>query len=196
MCGSARRRTPRRPTGPGAACSASTSRYTPVPLGATIRNRFVALDPADGWIEVSRSPLWTLSSPGGPATLSLTVFPVAPGVVINLERLRALENERRRVAARDRHAVRSDGGDTVAGTFFVDETSWTEGRVFCVAPTKRIELEALGFTGLRGLKREWTVSDGQHVLEASLWADTDAAFKHAIAPCEEMIRSVRFECQS
>jgi hypothetical protein len=162
-------------------------------MGATIRSRFVALVLAEGWIEQSRSPLWTLCSLDGTASLNLRMFPVADGVLIDLETLRALEHERHKLRARDRRAELRGGVPAATGIFFVDETSWSEGTAFCVASTTRLALEALGFAGLRGLRREWTVSDGKHVLEASLWVDADEVFAQAADTCEKMIRSVRFE---
>ena len=137
-------------------------------MGATIRSRFVTLVLADGWIEGSRSPLWVLRSLDEPASLTFTIFPVAEGVVIDLGTLRALEHERREVHARNRQRILRRGVVTVAGRFLVDDTSWSEGAMFGVCSTTRVDFEALGFTGLRGLKREWTVSDGKHVLEAAL----------------------------
>jgi hypothetical protein len=153
----------------------------------TVRSRFVAIKLAAGWIECSRRPVWIVSD--GTGSLSLTTFPVAEGVRIDLEMLRALEHERRVAGAEFRKAIRRSGG-TPIGRFFVDETTWSDGGRFCVGSTERLDT---GLLGLRGLRREWTVSDGAYVLQATLSANTDNAFGRASEACEEMVRSIRFE---
>jgi hypothetical protein len=160
-------------------------------MAGILRNRFVALDLAEGWIELTRTPRWTLSPIDGAASLSLTIFPVAEGVLMNLATLRVLEHERNEADARRQRVVHRGGAAFRA--FFVDETTWTEGRLFCLASTRRLDFEPPGDRRIRGLERQWTVSDGKHVLQATLWTEIDAAFDRALAPCEGMMHSVRFE---
>jgi len=161
-------------------------------MGALVRNRFVILDLAEGWIERTRVPLWMLSAIDGTASVSFTMFPVAYGVVMNLSTLRALEHERRKTYDEVRRAARR-GGRAPAGRFFVDETSWAEGEIFCVQSTQRVNFESLGFRGVRGVTREWSISDGKHVLDATLQTETEDAFECAVPACERMMHSVRFE---
>jgi hypothetical protein len=136
--------------------------------------------------------LWTLSALDGTASLNFTMFPVAEGVVMDLARLRTLEHERRKTDDEVRRAARGVGRGP-AGRFFIDEATWTEGTIFCVESTQRIDFEPLGFQGVRGITREWSVSDGKHVLEATLRTETEAAFERAAPACEGMMHSVRFE---
>jgi hypothetical protein len=161
-------------------------------MGALVRNRFVVLELAEDWIERARVPLWTLSAIDGTASLSFTMFPVAEGVAMNLARLRAIEHARRQTYG-EVHRAAHRAGRAPAGRFFVDETSWTEEAIFCVESTHRVDFEPLGFRGLRGITREWSISDGKYVLEATLQTDTEDAFERAAPACERMLHSVRFE---
>ncbi len=161
-------------------------------MAAIVRNRFVALDLADGWIERTRVRLWMLSAVDGTASLRLTMFPVANGVRMNLATLRALEHERHLANAEYRRKVGRSRVGGPAGRFFVDEASWTEGPIFCVASTHRVDFRALQLS-VRCIERVWTVSDGKYVLEATLQTDTQDAFEPAAAACEGMMHSVRFE---
>ena len=162
------------------------------PMATLVRNRFVALDLDAGWIEHTRVRLWTLSAVDGTASLRLTMFPVANGVSMDLATLRALEHERHLANAEHRREVGPSRVGAPAGRFFVDEASWAEGAIFCVASTHRVDFRPLQF-GIRYIERVWTVSDGKYVLEATLQADTQDAFERAAAACEGMMYSVRFE---
>jgi hypothetical protein len=176
-------------------------------VGALVRNRFVRLDLAEGWIEHARVPRWTLSAIDGAASLSFTMFPVAEGVAMNLATLLTLEHERHRTHEESRRAARR-AGRVPAGRFFVDETSWVEGAIFCVQSTHRLDrrhrtppvreapahFEFLAeIFGLCGITREWSISDGKHVVQARLHAETDGAFERAAPACDRMMHSIRFE---
>jgi hypothetical protein len=156
-------------------------------MATTVRNRFVALELSDGWIELARGPSWTLSAIDGSASLRFTMFPVAEGVVMDLVTLRALERERHETHAKSR------AGGRGRSRLLIDETSWTEGSIFCLTLTERLDLRPLGLGLGRCIQRGWTVSDGKHVVEAMLRSDTDDAFERAAPACEQMMHSVRFE---
>ena len=169
-------------------------------MGALVRNRFVALNRADGWIERTRVP-WSLSAIDGSASLSISMFPVAAGVVMNLATLLVLEHERRHGCEDLRRLRRDPGAREPASTaFFIDESSWTEGALFGVVSTERHQFDFADLPASLGLPakfqvwvRGWTVSDGKYVVEATLRAETEDTFGRAAAACERMMRSVRFE---
>lgn len=165
-------------------------------MEAMVRNRFVTFDLAEGWIERTRVPIWALSQIDRMASVNLTMFPVAEGVAMNFVTLRTLEHERR-THEESRRAARW-GGHSRSGRFFIDEATWTEGAIFCVQSTYRVNFElladpALGFRGFRGITRQWSISDSKHVLEATLWTDAEGAFERAAPACDRMMQSVRFE---
>jgi hypothetical protein len=169
-------------------------------MGALVRNRFVALDRADGWIERTRVP-WSLSTIDGSASLDISMFPVAEGVVMNLATLLVLAHERRHSHEDYRRLRRDRGASEPASTsFFIDESSWTEGALFGVVSSERHQFDVAELAATVGLPatfqvwvRGWTVSDGKYVVEATLRAKTEDTFDRATAACEGMIRSVRFE---
>jgi hypothetical protein len=169
-------------------------------MSALVRNRFVAFDRADGWIERTRVP-WSLSAIDGSASLGISMFPVAEGVVMNLATLLVLEHERRHSHEDHRRFVRDRGASEPASErFFIDETTWTEGTLFGVASTERHQFDFTDLAATLDLPaafqiwvRTWTVSDGKYVVEATLRAETEGGFDRATAACEPMIRSVRFE---
>lgn len=157
-------------------------------MGSTVRLRFVALDVVHPWIELQRTGLWKLRHPDRRGYLSISMFPVAEGVTMDLETLQALCRERQR--------------DSVFDRLFVplDDDSWAERAVFCVASSSRTR------TG-RGIRhpfpwpasqqptyrRSWSLSDGRHVVEASLYEPDEANFRADVDDCDAMMRSVRFE---
>jgi hypothetical protein len=162
---------------------------------AIVRRRFVALSVGRDWIELSRVPMWMLSTIDGAASLSLTMFRVAEGVTMTLATLWILEHERRQALIECRQRLRRTRQGVQVGGSFVDQTSWTEGPIFCLATTERDDFPVFAFFGRRGcdLQRHWTVSDGKRVFEATLHAGTEGAFGRAAEACERIVRSVRFE---
>ena len=159
-------------------------------MGHTIRYRFVALDLAEGWIDMGRAGLWRLRHSGRKGDLTLSVFPVAEGVTMDLATLQHLEHERRR--HRENRTV-SFASRFLRGPRFLDETSWSVGSVFCLAT--RGVLEPLPWAHLAHaiFIGHWTVCDGRYVLEASLTAHDADEFGVGVKVCDTMMRSVRFE---
>jgi hypothetical protein len=152
-------------------------------MGTTIRCRFVALDLAPGWIELRRKGLWTLKHPERRGELTLSMFPVAEGVTMDLPTLQALDRERSRSTDPFHRSMAA-----------LDETAWSQESVFCFATSAR----GGPYPGSsRGASpdyfRYWTVSDGTYVLEATFHEYDEERFAAGVDACDAMMRSVRFE---
>jgi hypothetical protein len=155
---------------------------------ATIRHRFVVLELAKGWVELRRTGLWTLKHPGRKGELTLSMFPVAQGIAMDLATLEALSRERQSKSVFGRMQV------------FFDETSWSRGAVFCLVTSARLRRPH----GIRlpflwpgddrtAFLRSWTVSDGAYVLEASFREYSEQNFHEGSKNGDTMMLSVRFE---
>jgi hypothetical protein len=142
----------------------------------SVRLRFTGFELPDGWIELRR--LGALSMFGHPDRLtevSIAMFPVAPGVTMDLPTLAALSRERQ------------DREDKDARTLPLGETSWVEDSRFCVASrVRRGSNPALFFA-------TWTVSDGVYVLEAGSHDVDEAHFRLGAAEWDTVMRNLRFE---
>jgi hypothetical protein len=168
-------------------------------MGTTIRCRFVALDLAPGWIELRRQGGWTLKHPERRGELTLSMFPVAEGVTMDLPTLQALSREHERFSERLGRRV-PKSSPFYRRSMLLDETAWLQESVFCFATSVRTERPNgdRGPFAWQGLEptvhtREWTVSDGTYVLEATLHEYDEEHFAAGVDACDAMMRSVRFE---
>ncbi len=168
-------------------------------MGATIRCRFVALDLTEGWIELTKKGLWTVRHVERRGVLSLSMFPVAEGVVMDLATVRSLSREAQ--ARRDDLLRRFPAlGPFSQRSVVLGETYWTQGSVFCLATSTRTERRTSGENPFEWPDRDpvsyathWTVSDGTYVLEASFREFDEEHFRTGVEECAAMMRSVRFE---
>jgi hypothetical protein len=186
-------------------------------MGPTVRLRFVALDLPDGWIELSRVGVWKLGHPDRRGTLSISMFPVAEGVTMDLPTLGALsrkrwENDdlldgRMREHLKKARESMPEQPETrrhmppPARTLLLGETSWLEGSLFCVARQMREDMTARLWASFglsaeadpTSFRAEWTVSDGAYVLEATLRDPEESHFLLGATEWDNVMRSLRFE---
>jgi len=178
-------------------------------MGTTVRVRFVALDLVDPWVELQRKGLWTLKHPERRGQLTISMFPVAEGVAMDLATIQALSRERherhmtgekakRRAPERMRRHVEQN--PFFARSLLLDEASWSTPASFAVVTSVRTERPNVirGPFPWPGLDpttytRTWTVSDGGHVLEATFREYDEERFRLGVEDCDAMMRSVRFE---
>jgi hypothetical protein len=151
-------------------------------MATTIRSRFVALDLAEGWIDMPRRGGWTLKHPERSGELTISMFPVAEGVTMDLPTLEALSRERSR------------NTDPLSRSEVpLDETAWSQGSLFCLATSARRGPFPSSDRGRTTYTRHWTVSDGAYVIEATLHEYDEDAFRVGGQDGDDMMRSVRFE---
>ena len=166
-------------------------------MGTTVRLRFVAFDLVDPWVELRRKGLWTLMHPGRPGKLTLSLFPVADGVTMDLETLQALSHKRQQRSDEVFRRVPEARRRGRPRAVLLDETSWLQGSVFCFATSVRQGPAPRPSWGASPEhSRYWTVSDGAHVLEATFYEYDQGAFVAGVEDCNAMVRSVRFEGSS
>jgi hypothetical protein len=164
----------------------------------TVRNRFVAFDLADGWIEPHKLGHWILKHPERRGELIVSMFPVAEGVVMDLASIQALSRDGQRRAGERRRRV-PNPGPFFERWLLLDEASWTLGSVFCVGTSTRTERPSVGRSPLAvylhpvTYTRHWTVCDGAHVVEATFYEYDEEMFRVGVQDCDAMMRSVRFE---
>ena len=95
-------------------------------MGSTVRLRFVAFELVPPWIELQRKGPWRLAHTDRRGVLTISMFPLAQGITMNLVKLRAQNRQAgelqelaaRRVPRRRRFVPR---------LFPLDEASWTVG---------------------------------------------------------------------
>ena len=150
---------------------------------------------------MGRTPRWELKCPEREGKLTLSIFPVAAGITMDLPTLVRLDHERRRksaeVSARLRASARAPW---VMRQRLLDESTWSTGPVFCVAirhtwevPAGREDAWPGTPVGRVNHRAGWTLCDGRYVVEAGL-GDLDAAtYGESVAECDAMMRSVRLE---
>jgi len=91
--------------------------------------------------------------------------------------------------------------NSVVGRMFVllDENSWSERAWFCVASSSRTRVRPVRHpfpwpaSQDPTYLRSWSLSDGQCVLEATLYEPDEEHFRVDVEDCDAMMRSVRFE---
>lgn len=155
----------------------------------TVRCRFVALDLAERWIDLRRKGGWTLKHPDRKGGLTVSMFPVAQGIRMDLATVQALSREKQRNSAFARPFI------------LLDEVCWSNPAVFCLATSSRTRTPhrsrpaAIPWPGSDHptYLRSWTVSDGAYVLEATLHEYDEDAFHVGAKDCDTIMRSVRFE---